>query len=555
MRRLHSLKWLLRQTPARVLAIAVVVVVLNAALLAVLWMQTFAAGSAGKGASWIAGWATAAASGITLVDFVVFIWLQHNLTATYVDRMQATVAALMDAVITVAPDRSIVLFNPAAERVFGCPASQVLGKPVDVLIPERLRERHRRHMAAFAASGEASRPLGEPGTFSAMRPDGSEFPIDASVLQVGTGAGRLYSIILRDATLRREAEEQAKRLAAIVNASSDAIVGLDTEGRVTHWNAAAELLTGYSWDEMVGRPFTTLAPLAHQSDDAVARALGGEQIMGYQTHWARKDTTQIDMSLSISPIRDEQKRIVGAATVARDVTVQRAAQQARVEDVARLRSLARRLLLAEETQNRLLGRELHDQIGGNLSALALIHQLIRQESTLASPDHLAVRLDSCDAVMRQTIDLVSAVLADLRPTALDELGLLAALRQQARAMGSRSVLHFSVEGTEPSPRLGADSEIALFRIAQEAFTNAAKHSGGTYVRARLSEVNEAITLTIADDGKGVEQIAPGGATRLGMTTMRERAEAINARLQVTGGAAGGTAVTVRLERSAAVAAP
>jgi PAS domain S-box-containing protein len=534
-RRLQSLPWLIRQTPHRAGTGALLLALANAVLLALVWNREEAG---------------AVFAATAVLDFAVFFWLYRNISVAYVERMMATAAAMMDAVVTVAPDRSIVLFNPAAEAMFGHAARDVLGQPLDMLIPERLRERHRRHMEGFTLSGEVNRQLGRPGEFAALRASGEEFPIDASVIQVGEGAGKLYTVILRDATRRVEARLRAQRLAAIVKSSSEAILTVDTQRRVTDWNPAAEKMTGYAAQEVLGRRLDMLYPPEHPT--IATRALQGERIVNHVTRRLRKDGELIDISQSTAPIRDEQGRITGVSAVARDITAQLAAERARVEDVERLRSLAQRLMRVEEDQNRRLGRELHDQVGANLATLGLSLQLIRQQSDPAAIGAIAPRLEFCEELLRQTADAVRSLLGDLRPTALDELGLLAALRQLAATMQRSGLMRFSVEGEEPSPRLGPDPSIALYRIAQEAFTNAAKHSGASQVHARLERQGAAVLLVIVDDGRWMQQAAtasrPAG---LGLATMRERAEAVGASLEISSADDCGTAVTVRLERGRA----
>ncbi len=504
----------------------------NAVLLAALWL--------GVGAR-----AVVVAS--TLLDIGVIVWLHRHLTSAYVERMTASAAAMMDAVVTVAPDRSIVLFNPAAEAMFGYAARDVLGKSIELLIPERLRERHRRHLEQFTSGGEANRRLGRPGEFAALRANGEEFPIDASVMQVGEGAGKLCTMILRDATRRLEERVLAERLAAIVESSSDAIVAVDAQGRVTHWNPGAERMTGYAAHEVLGRRPDMLYPPEHPS--IAARAMQGERFVEHVSRRIRKDGALIDVSQSMAPIHDEHGNVTGLSAVARDITAQLAVEKARADDIKRLQRLARRLMRVEEDQKRLLGRELHDQVGANLATLGLSLQLMRQQSDPATIASLSTRLEFCEDLLRQTTAAVRSLLGDLRPTALDDLGLLAALRQLAAAMAGTGVMRFIVEGDEPSPRLAPDASIALYRIAQEAFTNAAKHSGGSRVHARLSQEAGHLSLVIRDDGRWVKQpeAAPLPAG-LGLTTMRERAQAIGASLEVTTGAQSETVVIARLQR-------
>jgi PAS domain S-box-containing protein len=534
-RRLKTLPWLIRQTPHGSATAAGLLVVANAALLATLWTD--------RGAHTLV-----VASAV--LDFAAFFWLYRDLSAAYVDRMMSSAAAMMDAVVTVAPDRSIVLFNPAAEATFGYAARDVLGQPVDCLIPPRLRERHRRHMEEFTRSGQANRRLGRPGEFFALRASGEEFPVDASVMQVGEGAGKLYTMILRDATRRLEARVRAERLAAIVESTDEAIVTVDTQRRVTHWNPGAERMTGYAAHEVLGQRLDMLYPPEHPT--IAGPALQGQRIVNHVTRRMRKDGVLIDIAQSTAPIHDEHGNITGVSAVARDITGELAAERARAEGVERLHSLAQRLMRAEEEQRRLLGRELHDQVGANLATLGLSLQLIREQSDPATLAPIATRLEFCEGLLRETADGVRSVLNDLRPAALDELGLLAALRQLAATMERSGLMRFSAEGQEPSPRLHPGASIALYRIAQEAFTNAAKHSGASKVTARLSQEGAEVTLLIADDGHWRREAETASrAAGLGLTTMHERAEAVGASLEVWSGAAGGTTVTLRLPRAAA----
>ena len=151
-------------------------------------------------------------------------------------RMRGIVASAMDGIVTVDARQRVVQINPAAERMFGRTAAELLGQPLDELIPERLRERHREHVAAFGSTGVTSRAMGELGALTGLRGDGSEFPIEASISQVEVGGEKLFTVILREITERLRAEvqieRQLQRLSALraiddaINASLDIRVTL-----------------------------------------------------------------------------------------------------------------------------------------------------------------------------------------------------------------------------------------------------------------------------------------------------------------------------------------
>lgn len=217
-----------------------------------------------------------------------------------------------------------------------------------------------------------------------------------------------------------------------------------------------------------------------------------------------------------------------------------------------LQSLSRRLIEAEEGERKRLGRELHDQVGANLSAMLLGIELIRNEVPHEAGGRLGRRLVDLEGILHDTISHVRDVLADLRPIALDELGLLAALRHQAGVLSARTGVRFVVTGNEPSPRLSPAREIAFYRIAQEAWTNALKHADCAQVTSTLDEANRCVRMCVQDDGKGFEAGEKVHAiASLGLTTMRERAEAIGAVLELATSPGAGVHLTLRLGRSPA----
>lgn len=116
----------------------------------------------------------------------------------------------MDAIITVDSSQTIVLFNPAAERLFGYPAADVLGEPLDVLIPRRLRDVHREHIENFGLTGVTQRSMSSPGILMALRAGGTEFPIEATISQAYSDGQKFFSVILREITaVRRSGQESA----------------------------------------------------------------------------------------------------------------------------------------------------------------------------------------------------------------------------------------------------------------------------------------------------------------------------------------------------------
>src|SRR5687768_10206542 len=192
-------------------------------------------------------------------------------TETSKAQLEAIVDSAMDAIITVDEAQNIVLFNRAAEQTFRYARREALGAPLDRFIPQRFRAAHRGHIEHFARTGVTSRKMGDVTTLWAVRADGHEFPIEASISQAGAAGERYYTVILRDITLRKQAEadgerardalgEAQRRLGAIVDSAMDAVITVDDQQNILLFNRAAEQVFGVRREEMLGTPLDRLLP-------------------------------------------------------------------------------------------------------------------------------------------------------------------------------------------------------------------------------------------------------------------------------------------------------
>jgi signal transduction histidine kinase len=208
-----------------------------------------------------------------------------------------------------------------------------------------------------------------------------------------------------------------------------------------------------------------------------------------------------------------------------------------------------RLGTVEEDERRLLHRELHDRVGANLSALRL--ELYVTDHLLAHDDRAAAKkhVESANSVLKETIAMARDLMAELRPPALDDHGLVAALRTLVRAQAERLGIPLQVHGSDLQRRPSPFAETALFRIVQEAVSNAAKYSSATRVDVSVTEHENAVTLRVVDDGRGFDLSAiDRGSPHWGLSNMRERAQAIGATLRVDTAIGKGTSITVELRR-------
>jgi len=228
----------------------------------------------------------------------------------------------LDCIITMDATGRVREFNPAAERVFGFRRDEVVGKELaSLIIPPRLRERHRQGLAHYLKTGEGPL-LGRLIEIAALRRDSTEILVALAISATDIDGSPVFTAYLRDITEQKRVEDANRRLAAIIESSGDAIISIDLDGRITSWNKEAERLFGYSAGEIIGKPITILLPPEGHNEELaiIERIRRGEGIIRYETVQRRKDGSLPDISLTISPINDESGHVIGASKIARDIT-------------------------------------------------------------------------------------------------------------------------------------------------------------------------------------------------------------------------------------------
>lgn len=265
---------------------------------------------------------------LVFVMTAFMVWILAALADKYIQELYATnlrfggvVQISEDAIISVDDQQRITLFNPGAEKIFGFSRDEIIGQPLDLLIPKRFRNVHRGQVHGFANSPDTLRAMGQRNTIYGLRKDGNEFPAEASISKYEAGGEKVMTVRLRDVSEKQVAERGLRELAAIVRWSDDAIVGESLEGLITSWNAGAERIYGYSAEEVIGRPASILLPPERKVEVSrnIDRARTGE---GFREDTSRiaKDGQVINVSLTVSPIRDANSEVVGVSTSARDIS-------------------------------------------------------------------------------------------------------------------------------------------------------------------------------------------------------------------------------------------
>ena len=237
--------------------------------------------------------------------------------------------AVPDALIGVDLSGAIRFANHHAERLFGYDHDELVGLPLETLVPESLRKTHVSRRESFF-SAPLTRSLGSGLDLSGRHRDGTEIPVDISLSHLDTVDGPLVIASLRDMTERKKAEAvrlRAERMSAVVEFSGEAILSSTLDGIVTSYNWAAENMFGYTEDEIVGKSGSLLSPKdrADEASAILATIKTGQPVMNFETIRVRKDATAFPVSLTVSPIFDHCGTVVGASAIARDITSQKQA--------------------------------------------------------------------------------------------------------------------------------------------------------------------------------------------------------------------------------------
>ena len=257
--------------------------------------------------------------------------------AAHVAMLAQVLESFMDAVITVNPQQKIVLFNQAAEKMFGWSRREVLGQPLEKLIPSRFRPAHGEQVAQFGATGATLRRYGEPAaTVYGLRSDGHEFPVDVSISQVSTPGGKLFTATVRDLTEVQAAQAQLRLLETSISHLNDMLVITEAEPfdepgpRIIFVNAAFERHTGYSREEALGRtPRILQGPLTQRCElDRISVALKKRQSVRSELIHYTKSGQVFWVELDIMPVANAQGWHTHWVSVQRDITERKRAEQA-----------------------------------------------------------------------------------------------------------------------------------------------------------------------------------------------------------------------------------
>jgi PAS domain S-box-containing protein len=244
-------------------------------------------------------------------------------------KFESLLEAVPDALVGMDQSGTIRFVNHQTESLFGYDRDDLVGQKIETLVPDPLWQIYVEHRDSYFADPR-SRSMGLDLELSARHKDGWNFPVDLSLTHIDTGDVLLEVTALRDVTKQRQAAKNAQRMTAIVQHSDDAIISTTLGGIITSWNPGAQRMYGYSGSEAVGRPVTMLAPEDRTAESAeiLARINAGQSFEHFETTRVRRDGSLVAVSLSVSPIRNDDGEAVAVCSIARDVTERRSAFEA-----------------------------------------------------------------------------------------------------------------------------------------------------------------------------------------------------------------------------------
>ncbi len=445
------------------------------------------------------------------------------------------------AIFMIDPSGRIISWNEGAEHIKGYSREEILGQDISVF-----------YTPAEIGRGEPHYNLSQAkryGRFEQegerVRKDGSVFWANVVFTALREPNGRLvgFAKVTRDITERRRSEEQITYMARLMEDATDAIFSTDASFVIRSWNKAAELLFGYALAEVRGK--SARAILRTQMNEDIISEIREKMLgNGYwkgEVCYLTKSGMVLTIMLSASAVKDKEGRPDGFVMVCRDFTERKKLElqleqfNKELEEQVRrktdeinqsyqdIRQLASHLQDVREEERAGIAREIHDELGQQLTGLKMDVSWMSKRKTVQEDGELRQKAAATIGLLDQTIMTVRRIATDLRPSILDDLGLVAAIEWQCQEFGRRSGIRTEFTSAVTDFPFSSAIAIGLFRICQESLTNVARHAAAGRISIELQRENNAYMLTIEDDGKGFEVGTTASQKTLGLLGMKERA--------------------------------
>ncbi len=456
--------------------------------------------------------------------------IEEKLNASQ-DRMAGIVASAMDAIIAIDHDQRVVLFNAAAEKMFGCPAADAIGNSIERFIPQTFRAAYSAPVRRFGATGVTSRAMGTLGALWALKTNGQEFPIEASISQLDLRGKRTFTVIIRDVTERRKDEEAVleseRRFRLMANTAP-----------VMIWTSGPDKLCDYfnqPWLDFTGRPLSAeigngWTEGVHPDDlasclDTYTKAFDARQPFEMEYRIRRHDGEYRWIFDAGVPRFSGDNSFAGYIGSCIDVTDRKLAEEA-------LSNVGQKLIEGQEKERSRIARELHDDINQRLALLANGLQEFEQST---SPQNNPSRKKHLHELWQLTNEIATDIQHmshQLHPSKLRYLGLSAAVRSLCDEVSVQHKIEVQCLTENVPEHIEENTSLSLFRVVQESLRNVVKHSHARHVKVELSYQSDTLRLHVSDDGVGFDPENIRLKHGLGLISMRERLRSVDGRFAI-----------------------
>ena len=459
------------------------------------------------------------------------------------DQLAEIVGSAMDAIIAVDAERRIILFNAAAETMFGCTKDEAIGTDIDRFIPQLPRWEHIAHVRAFGESGVPTGNMGTPAALCAVRTNGQEFPVEASITRLESNGDKPSTVIIRDITERRHAEdairESEERFRLVANTAPVMIWMSGTDRKCNYFNKP--------WLDFTGRPLQ--AELGDGWAEGVHPDDFSRCLRSYTEAFDRRESFELQYRLRRHdgeyrwaldqgvPRFNPDGTFAGYIGSCIDITERKLAEES-------LATIGRRLIEAQEEERAWIGRELHDDINQRLALLAV--ELDRWNQHISATPELRDQIRHAQERISQIAKDVQGLSHRLHSSKLEYLGLATASNSFCKELSDQNKVEVQFKHAGIPRNLPKEVSLCLFRVLQEALQNAMKHSGVRSFAVDLHGTADVIDLTVADLGSGFEEQEAFTRNGLGLISMRERLQLVQGELSVKSKPGAGTTIHARV---------
>jgi PAS domain S-box-containing protein len=491
------------------------------------------------------------------------IWKQRKWLRVSETPNWAILNSALDPIIAMDQNGRIIEFNPAAERTFGHRKRDVIGEPaVELLTPADMQHEHQQVLARVSLGRNAGAQQGERAELRALRRDKTQFPVEVTITATDYGGVPVLFEFVRDISARKEVDME------LLNAEARLRLAAEAAGiGAWDWDVATNTLICYERC----RTLFGIAPESqidcalfysqvHPEDRKRAKAAAWAALNPRGTGEYAIDARCIGVDGTVRwlsargraffEIKGQRRRARRLIGIVRDITELKQKEADMERSNLELRSFSMHLQLAREAERSRIARELHDEIGQNLTAIIL--HLDAMHRCADSP--LSSHLKECSGIINETLGTVRDLSLELRPPQLDTSGLTASLRWMLDRQAKASGLSIEFSADPSLGRLAPDLEITCFRVAQESVTNAVRHASATRISLELYRCGPGLHLVVRDNGCGFDVAeASGEALRgstFGLVSMRERVQGAGGYFEVKSDRGLGTEVHARFSLAA-----